>query len=426
VSPTHDMLSGGPARSSRAGNILLLVMSLLITFVALEFGYRWYLQRSTLLTYNATSAPLYEYSASVGYGYIANTDAICVFVRNGKLFTYDSVSVGPYGNLGDGVRRWGDDDFKILAFGDSFTANPYKYFSWADNIAEPLEKAIGKNVEVMNLGRDGFGVLSIMRLANATLKTTKADLAVIAFITDDLDRARTWRTKLNVNGRERLLMSVKRSPSPGVLDNSQPTTDIVMVNPAINSAWCKSVLSSETKDDPTLANLREQCQGLVPENFTEGFSTLRTSFLVNRIRYGDPFYTVRKLPPMPRIQFRDYWQDEEFVQDMKELMSQPVPTLIIMLPWYPELKAGKFLLTEERKSLLESLDALTEGNIVRGFDYFDNPQENIEAMFFVPDDQHPKLLGAQRYAQAIVKAIQARWDLKTQPLATPSLRPMKR
>jgi len=194
----YVMLTDKGKPASRIGNVVLLVASIVITSLAAESAYRIFLQRRAVLTYNATSKPLYEYSASTGYGYIRNTDAVCVNVKFGKL--------------GNGVRSWGDDDFKNLAFGDSFTANPYKYSSWTEYIAEPLGNAIGRNVVVMNLGRDGFGVLQIIRLAANTLQHTKADLAVIVCIVDDLHRARSWRTKLTINGMERLLMSLAPSP----------------------------------------------------------------------------------------------------------------------------------------------------------------------------------------------------------------------
>lgn len=394
-------------------NISLLALSAFIALVAAEAGYRYFLQNRTLLTFNATNKPIYEYSASVGYHYIANTEAVGIYMRNGKVFTYDSIAVGPYGNLGDGVQSWSEDDFKILAFGDSFTANPYKYFSWTDHIAEPISSALGKNVQVMNLGRDGYGVLQIMRLANETVKRVPADLVVIAFIVDDLDRARVWRSKVDINGDMRTLLSIESGPITSGNIQQVPTSDVVLVYPGITTEWCEAQLSEGKRNDPILAGLTSYCQSLIPENFLQPFTALTTSFLLRRILHGDPFHGVRKLPRMARIDFQDFRQDEEFVVDVRSLLSQPVPVLIVMLPWYPELKEGAFILTEERKSLLESFQHLTGGKIVSAFDYLDRPMDNLEKMFFVPEDYHPKQLGAERYGKAIARAILARWNFKS-------------
>lgn len=402
-------------------NGALFLASMLVVLVLAEAGYRYYLQNRTLLTFNVTNKPLYQYSASTGYDYIPNTKAVCIYMLNGNIFTYDSISVGPYGNLGDGVQSWTDEDFKILAFGDSFTANPYKYFSWTDHVAEPLGSTLGRSVRVMNLARDGYGVLQMMRLANETLKKVPADLVVIAFIVDDLDRARVWRSKLVINGQERTLLSLEKGPLTSTTYQVTPTSDVVLVYPPITAEWCEDQVTSRRKDDQILAGLKKYCQTLVAENFTEGFSSLGTSFLFNRLLHGDPFQSVRTLPRMARIDFQDYRQDEEFVEDVRSLMNQPVPVLMIMLPGYPELKEGRFILTNQRKSLLESLQHLTGGKVTSAFDYLDHPMPDVEDMFFVPADLHPKKLGAQRYAQAIVKAIHAQLALKASPPALCSI-----
>lgn len=381
----------------------------------MEFGYRIYLLQRTLITFNATNKPLYDYSASVGYNYIANMEAVGIYMRNGKVFTYDSISVGPYGNLGNGVQSWTDEDFKILAFGDSFTANPYKYFSWTDYVAAPLSSATGRNVEVMNLGRDGYGVLQMVRLASTTLKQTTADLVVIAFIVDDLDRARVWRSKLEVNGRVRTLLSVEPGPVTSATVSQTRISDVVLTYPDITTEWCEAQVGGGKPNDPILAGLTSYCQSLVPENFTHPLTSLTRSFLLRRIRYGDPFEGFRKLPRMPRIDFQDFRQDEEFVEDVRSLLKQPVPVLMIMLPWYPELQQGAFILTEQRTSLLESFQHLTGETIVSAFDYLDRPMDNLEQMFFVPDDYHPRQLGAERYGKVIAKAILARLNAGSRP-----------
>jgi hypothetical protein len=265
----------------------------------------------------------------------------------------------------------------------------------------------------MNLGRDGFGILQMVGLANMTLKQTKADLVVIAFIVDDLDRARVWKTTLDIDGAERTLLSMKPGPLTNATVTSTSTTDAVVVYPSITTQWCEAQVAGSEGEDRILLGLTEYCKRLVPENFTEEFSSFTTSFTLNRIRYGDPFHSVRKLPRVRRIDFDDYHRDEEFMDDVRGLMNQSVAVLMIMLPWYPELKEERFILTPARKALFESLNTVTRGRVVSAFDYMELPAENLEEMFIMPDDMHPTKLGAQRYAQAIVRAIQARWNLKS-------------
>ena len=62
---------------------------------------------------------------------------------------------------------------------------------------------------VINFGRDSYGMLQMFHLANAMTKEFKPDLIIIAFITNDLTRARFWRTVNYIKGEKRLLTTTQ-------------------------------------------------------------------------------------------------------------------------------------------------------------------------------------------------------------------------
>ena len=52
-----------------------------------------------------------------------------------------------------------------------------------------LEDETGKKINVYNFGRDGTGLIHMFRMIEEKLPELQPDLAIVAFISDDLDRA---------------------------------------------------------------------------------------------------------------------------------------------------------------------------------------------------------------------------------------------
>ena len=381
-------------------NFLLALLAVMLTYAAAEIAYRLYLHYAGDLTYHAASRSLHEYDSLSGFRFVPNARATTVSFYQRKPALHNTISIGSYGNLGNGVKSWTDGDFKILAFGDSFTAYPFSYNSWSEYIAAPLSSTLGKNVEVMNLGRDGFGLLQMVRLANITLQNTKADLAVIAFIPADLGRGRIWRTRVEVNGRERELISTQQSATPDM----DRASDVLLIEPAITPEWCKRVFDLSDSHNSLAERLHEQFRSLLADNLTSQFSLL-TPLLYHRIRYGDPYYSVRKVLRNPPVGVQRFEEDKEFMQDLNGLLSKRIPVLFILLLGYEDLKAGEILFSEHERRLYESLNSILPRKVYSLLELEKVPENFIDSLFLLPYDRHPSERGAKWYAKGIVKVI---------------------
>jgi hypothetical protein len=376
---------------SNITSLALLVASTAATFVVVEIAFRLSLDRKSKIAYSAASNSIYRYNAEFGYEYAPNSSAKVVLVREGEVVRTTEVRVGPYGNLGDGVKSWTEDDFKIAVFGDSFTANPVAYNLWTEYLAAPLSTAIRKNVSVMNLARDGFGLLSIIHLAACSLDSVKPDLVIIAFIADDLTRERVWRTNIRTNDVERIVVSAQRSPTPAA-DSVQ---DVMLLNPEIGV--------EPNADSVDTMNI--QFKKLQDESIHSGIARYTTSLLLNRIRYGEPYFTLRKTPQMPRVSIGDFRNETQFVKDMQQLRSRNIPILFVLLPVFEDFQAGTVQMNDQQRLLFESFKALVHHEVVVLQNEREKPLPPFERYFLYPHDPHPSELGAQWYADGIARVV---------------------
>lgn len=392
-----------PLRKFELANIVLLLVSVISVLVVAEGAYRLYLRSRSILSYTVASKSICEFDSAFGYRYVPNSVATTLSIRSGSPTIYGRVSVGPYSNFGDGVRSWEEKDLKILAFGDSFTANPYSYFSWTDYLAENL-KADNQDIKVMNFGRDGYGVLQMVHFANAMVKEFRPDIVIVAFIMDDLSRARFWRTMKRIDGEDRLLTTILPTSDPEM----SMAEDVTLIVPQLTLEWCNSAASGQSKSDPFLDVLHGQFRRLADENFSEGLASLSTVFLYNRIVHHDPFYSIRKPAHFAKMGLWGFEQDPAFVSDMTSLMNQQTPVYWVMLPTMDEMQAGKYIRDPQQEKLFESLVKFMKGSnkLIDLLSIAKRPTEATERLFLLPHDLHPSETGSRFYAKAIAMALQ--------------------
>lgn len=395
-----------PVKKSTLGNIILLVITILVTFVVLEIGYRIRFSQRSVYNYNVVSAPFYGFSKELGYNYLPNKKAVAASVRNNVVVFWRDIDVGPYGNLGNGVTSWTDEDMRILAFGDSFTSNPFTLHSWADHAPAAITEAVGRKAQVINLGREGYGVLQIIHNAAMRAKEFSPDLLIITFIKNDITRGRFWRTQFALDGMKRMFTSF----APDSLPSIEKANDVIMLNPGLTREWCEKMISGGTKDDPFLATLNRQFDRLREDNISKSLYTLTHSFLIDRIRFGDPQQRLRKATAfLPRISLTDYGEDSTFLSDAAILKGLSIPWMVVMLPEIDDLKVGANLLNLQDSLLVQSIEKHLSTQVVRLFGFLDPIDSDVSKYFASAHDYHSSKLGAQLYARAIARAVEARY-----------------
>src|SRR3990172_825440 len=189
--------------------------------------------------------PQWIYNERFGYVYPMGYKIHVASVSNGRV-TECSFWEGfnEQGNVGRIVGDYKAASLKILVFGDSFTATVHDGVGWPLLLQERLAKRLGRRVHVVNFGRDGYGILQMFDLAAAKIPEWKPDLAIVAFITNDLQRVRVWRTITKVQGRWRHLVSPDPTPNPDPLKSY----DTALYHPEATAEWCRSMKGTGSRD----------------------------------------------------------------------------------------------------------------------------------------------------------------------------------
>ncbi len=381
----------------------LLVVGCLLGFVLSEMTYRAYLylrdRKSYFSVYNVSH---WEFDDRFGYVYPPERAIDYTGVKDGRVVECHRLRViNRYGNIGPVMGSYRDARVKILVFGDSWTAFQQQGKSWPNFLQEALERRLGRSVHVVNFGRDGYGVLQMFDLAAAKVPEWKPDLVVIAFITDDLSRARFWRTVVGAGDDVRVLTTIDpvRNPRP------ERSTDTFLLLPSATYEWCRS-MAGTGRVDPVLSALiakRRRLLSARPANLL----TLRHSYLYNRIAHRDAFWFLRRSPSQnPRVSFTTFAEDPRFVRDIEQLRATGIPLVLFHLAYYPEVKARKeAILGAQEAALWNSLEEVAGEQVLRSTDYVRLPVEAPERMNVSRGDLHPSLWGMEFYANVVADAL---------------------
>jgi len=400
-------------------NSILVVVSVLISIVAAEAGYRYYLYLSNpdkfsftlnrgLPTFGLYDVSHWEFDRDLGYTYPPNRQIHQTFISAGVIRGCTSFNtINERGNIGPIRGDFGSADVKIAVFGDSFPAFIVKGMTFPAKLQDTLSEHLKKSVHVVNFGRDGTGVLQIFDTAVAKLPEWKPDLAIITFTTDDLDRVRIWRTVTSINGEKRVLTTVDPEPHPSILRSQ----DTFVIEKRATPEWCQSLFGKEDAHltDPLLQDLFYRYRRMAREAgywFPDSWS-FRHSFLYNRLVHGDPFYSKdREQFTIPRVPFDDYAQDKSFVEKVAALEQMNIPYVIVHLPVSPEVAMGQEAdLFPKRAALWNSLERATGKKILGVTDYIPMPLENPSRMDASSNNLHPGPFGMKIYADAITNMI---------------------
>lgn len=315
------------------------------------------------------------------------------------------------GNMGLIEGRYEEAELKILVFGDSFTAQidtgaDPRGIAWPNYLQRQLSERLAKSVHVVNFGRDGTGILHMFDIAADKIAEWQPDLAIFAFITDDLTRARFWRTYTVVNGRERVLTTTVAQENPP-MDKS---ADTAVVNSKATPAWCKTAVKQARRDDPVLAEM----EAIVLEararsqNRLSVFSLSR-SYLLDRILHGSAFHAAHTLvhpSQNPRHAMTSFSQDPRFLANLANIRKTDVPIMLVHLATYDELAEDKeYIFRGNEESLLQSLAEITGEQIALTRENVEIPRSGLEKIKRSPDDAHPSVEGMKFYAQVVANAL---------------------
>jgi hypothetical protein len=406
-------------------NTLLVIFSIVFGLVAIEASGRIYLRLKypdrfvgsvadkRLPAIGVYNRSLWEFDAATGYRY-ASGDIFLSHVDGGQVTSCQKIqTANEYGNLGRIKGHWDTADIKIAVFGDSFSAFvTLDNMTWPNFLQDFLEERLGRSVNVVNFGRDGIGILQMFDIARAKLPEWKPDLAIIAFITQDLARTRVWRTVNVIHGELRVLTVPEATPKADPL-NSYET---FILHPEATLEWCHS-MSYKGHLDRIGKEIIDKYRRFRRDSFS--IFTLSHSYLYALITEGTPFASAKLKAGQhwsARFRFDDYAHDTRMVENVRWMKANGIPYLLVHLPIYPEVQANKeFIMYRQQRRLLQSLTALTGQEIYRLLDYVEMPIEQPERMNVTPDNYHPSRWAMEFYAHAITELLLRNGSLTFKP-----------
>ncbi len=368
--------------------------------------------KASLATYSISH---WEFDKDFGYVYPPKRKIDLTMLADGLVRGCAVLDViNSDGNIGPEQPDYKDAEIKIAVFGDSWAAFHVNGRNWPQALQDELQKRLNKKVRVINFGRDGYGVLQMVTLARAKLKEFKPDLALITFITDDIDRDRFWRTAVVKNGEDRVLTTLDPDPNPPL----NRAADTFLLHPGATYDWCTRTQGKRDQVVDEIEDKYARYISAVMEDRAETVSifTLRHSFLYNLIVHRNAVHSIfrnYKNPQNPRITELTYNEIPGFVDEIKDLNSIGVPWQLVHLAFYPEVKDGtEYLLTPAREKLLQSLESIANHKALQTLDYVTLPVEKPERMNVTEVNFHPSLWGMEFYAQAVSKMIIERGLIK--------------
>lgn len=405
-----------------AMSLISLILGLLVSevliraYVAVKepyvFNTKQMDKNTSLATYSISH---WEFDRDFGYVYPPRRKIDLTMLAGGLVRGCDVLDViNSDGNIGPEQPDYKDAEIKIAVFGDSWAAFHVKGRNWPQALQDELERRLNRKVRVVNFGRDGYGVLQMMTLARTKLREFKPDLALITFITDDIDRDRFWRTAVIRNGEARVLTTLDPDPDPPL----NRSADTFLLHPEATYDWCVKTQGKRDRIVDEIEDKYARYISAVLEDRAETVSifTPRHSFLYNLIVHRNAVHSIfrsHKSPQNPRITELTYNEIPGFVDEVRDLNSIGVPWQLIHLAAYPEVKEGtEYLLTPAREKLLQSLESIANHKSLQTLDYVTLPVERPERMNVTETNFHPSLWGMEFYGQAVSRMIIERGLIK--------------
>ena len=391
------------------------IISLAIGFVLVEAGHRLLLLRTDArlmlpwrLVNPANLPPIEVYNRSLwifdpdeGYQYVRE-DVDWTRIERGIVS--DCARLNPINAIGGSGLIEGDyasADLKIAVFGDSFTwfSSP-ENLTWTNYLQRDLQRLTGRSVRVLNFARDGMGVMRMFDLAAARLPKYRPDLAIFALTTTTGMRpGRIWRFETVVGGEPRVFTV----PTPNKTTDPALAHDTFLLHPRATLDWCQSV---KGRADEITREIVEKYLRLRTTRYSA--VDLSRSFILNKIVNKDPFESSKAIDRVARdTPDRPFSHDEKFLHAISAVANTGIPYLLVHLPYYPELAAGKEFAWDDEASRNErsDLQTVTGHSVIGLLQHLDLPVRQPERMNQPPYNLHPSAWGMMLTATGVLRVL---------------------
>ncbi len=402
--------------------LILLVVGTLAGFLISEVGFRSYLYfidrpsafvRPVPEAYQVFDRPTWVYDEDLGYRYQRDRVHASIVIK-GRVTAcsfYDRIyRLGQVTSDKVGPKQQGE--LRVLVLGDSFTAQIHDGVFWTDLLEDRLTGALGRRVQVINLGRDGTGILQFFDYAADRMEEFEADLMVFAFINPDLNRVRFWPTVMKVGGHWRFLVSFEATPAP----DPDQAYDVALYHPEATPEWCNSMRGRNQGDRVTREIEEAYQQGVAAGGRRHAnVFTLAHSYLITRLIDGDPFFGTQDIFDPRRYSYIPprYEEDSRFVENLRKIDNSGVPYFLVRLFHYSDNRIREKDIPQSQRGFIDSLRNITGKKIHDMTSFVAETGVAPDELIISPEDYHPSMKGLELYAEFVAKILLQSGDLSS-------------
>lgn len=395
-----------PARRAWRFRLMVLVVGGLVGLLVAEVGYRIKLAMDVGelpvgigTTFHAWSEATVVEDPVSGYRHHPHRDVVGVRVVNGRAVLVIERTTNEAGAVGAAESRFETAGTRVLVVGDSFSEIQRGGSTWPMLLERELDGRLPGVVAVVNRARSGHGVMQMLETAVAEARNRRYNVIVVALITDDLNRSRFWQKTIRVDGDERLETRLARHDA-GWLSMSE------FYDERIDAAWCRRVVGDGGTGDPLLKELVGRFASRKRDNPRRiDYASTSSSFLYNRLVFGDPFFGIEGIAATPRFSWRDFRRDAQLVRAVEELRALEATVVLVHLPQHEEMAAGTYLANGQQRALLTSLEQLVGVPVTSLIERGTVPVQPGR-LFLLPHDHHPSQRGLGWYAEVVAGVLE--------------------
>jgi hypothetical protein len=384
-------------------NVLLVIASCTVGFISWELAYRVFLKTQDAAQFEVHSNSIWEFDRDLGYAYRPHAHTDWAMIRGGVPVLCGSFVAGLLGSPGKGVTA---EQLiagpRFIVLGASYTAMVHGGETWPDILSDKLEQQTGKAVPILNLARDGYGVLQMFDQAAKLLRTGFRPTAlIVAIARDNLLRGRSWRMTIIRGNSQEVFTSI----NPSLEINPKTHVRTTLINPRATRSWCEASRASGKENDES----REIVQALLSTKKQDESRGLKAPiqilstthcYLCDRILYEDPLHGIAPIASHAEHTLNRFQDDPQFVSDIIGIRNSGIPIWLVYLPDYPELVSAHKKLSPRQQELFDSLT--TEVDRVIDLTPDAPLGDSATALSMMPYDIHPSHLGLEYWANELL------------------------